>query len=76
MPDADDMTAFEATVVDVLKDHDDSHHGIDFEPADFDMCPCGETHVDRTAENGPIERTNRLSKGADVERIEFELCEV
>ncbi|MFC3957858.1 alanyl-tRNA editing protein [Halovivax cerinus] len=40
---------------------------------EWDMCPCGGTHVDRLGEIGRIEITNRTSKGADVERIEFEL---
>lgn len=42
---------------------------------DFDMCPCGGTHVDTLGEIGGIEITNRISKGADVIRIEFELRE-
>ncbi|MFB6140763.1 MAG: alanyl-tRNA editing protein [Halosimplex sp.] len=41
----------------------------------FDTCPCGGTHVDRTGAIGGIEITDRISKGADVERIEFELRE-
>jgi len=39
------------------------------------MCPCGGTHVDRLGEIGGIDIINRVSKGADVERIEFELVE-
>ena len=42
---------------------------------DFDMCPCGGTHVDSLGEVGRIEITGRTSKGTDIERIEFELTE-
>ncbi len=41
----------------------------------FDMCPCGGTHVDRLGEIGRIEIIDRTSKGADVDRIEFELVD-
>ena len=44
------------------------------EMGDFDMCPCGGTHVDRTGDIGYIRITDRVSKGADTERIEFEVC--
>ena len=57
----------------LLPDHVEELRVVEID--DFDMCPCGGTHVDRTGEIGPIEITNRLSKGADVERIEFELRE-
>ena len=40
---------------------------------EFDMCPCGGTHVDSLGEIGRLEITNRVSKGKEVERIEFEL---
>lgn len=40
---------------------------------EFDMCPCGGTHVDSLGEIGDVEITNRVSKGADTERIEFVL---
>lgn len=39
----------------------------------FDMCPCGGTHVDSLGEIGRIEITDCISKGEDVERIEFTL---
>ena len=84
LPDEDDVTDFEATVVEanvaegrsnrsLLPDHVEELRVVEI--GDFDMCPCGGTHVDRTGEISPIEITNRLSKGADVERIEFELRE-
>jgi misacylated tRNA(Ala) deacylase len=40
---------------------------------DLDLCPCGGTHVDRTRDIGRIRITNRTSKGAEVDRIEFKL---
>ena len=45
------------------------------EIADFDMCPCGGTHVGSLGEIGRIEITDVTSKGEDTERIEFELRE-
>jgi misacylated tRNA(Ala) deacylase len=42
---------------------------------DEDLCPCGGTHVDNLKEIGKIKITERRSKGADVERLEFELEE-
>ncbi|WP_136687899.1 alanyl-tRNA editing protein [Halorhabdus amylolytica] len=59
--------------LDLLPDHVEELRVVEI--GGFDMCPCGGTHVDRTGEIGRIEITNRLSKGADVERIEFELRE-
>lgn len=45
------------------------------EIASFDRCPCGGTHVDTLGEVGRVEIVDRSSKGADVERVEFELRE-
>ncbi|WP_254839040.1 alanyl-tRNA editing protein [Natronomonas marina] len=42
---------------------------------EFDMCPCGGTHVDSLGDVGRIEVVDRTSKGAEVERIAFELRE-
>jgi len=39
----------------------------------FDSCPCGGTHVDNLGDIGGISITDRASKAAEVERIEFEL---
>lgn len=57
----------------LLPDHVEQLRVVEI--GDFDMCPCGGTHVDHTGEIGGIEIVNRLSKGADVERVEFELLE-
>jgi misacylated tRNA(Ala) deacylase len=43
------------------------------EIAEFDMCPCGGTHVDSLGDIGRVSIVERSSKGADTERIEFEL---
>ena len=40
-----------------------------------DICPCGGTHVDNTEEVKGIEIVERKSKGANTERIVFELVE-
>ncbi|MFB6216639.1 MAG: alanyl-tRNA editing protein [Candidatus Aenigmatarchaeota archaeon] len=40
-----------------------------------DVCPCGGTHVNNTGEIGEIRIVDRVSKGAEVERLEFELEE-
>jgi misacylated tRNA(Ala) deacylase len=40
---------------------------------DFDMCPCGGTHVDRLGEIGQIDVVETTRKGAETERIEFVL---
>jgi misacylated tRNA(Ala) deacylase len=61
------------TQLDLIPDHVDPLRVVEI--ADFDICPCGGTHVDSTAEVGEIVITDRTSKGADVERIEFELNE-
>lgn len=42
---------------------------------EFDMCPCGGTHVDTLSEVGEVDITGYTSKGADTYRLEFELIE-
>lgn len=42
---------------------------------DQDLCPCGGTHVDNIDEIGRINITERRTKGADIERLKFELEE-
>ena len=61
------------TQLDLIPDHVDPLRVVEVE--DFDICPCGGTHVDRLGEVGHISILDRTSKGADVERIEFELVE-
>jgi misacylated tRNA(Ala) deacylase len=57
-------------LLDLIPDSVDPLRVVEIE--DFDMCPCGGTHVSHLSEIGRIEITNRTSKGEDVERIEFE----
>ncbi|MFQ6127742.1 MAG: alanyl-tRNA editing protein [Thermoplasmata archaeon] len=40
---------------------------------DFDICPCGGTHVRNTLELGKVHIMGRRSKGTDKERITYEL---
>ncbi|AGB16982.1 putative metal-dependent hydrolase related to alanyl-tRNA synthetase HxxxH domain protein [Halovivax ruber XH-70] len=61
------------SLLELIPDHVDPLRVVAIE--DWDMCPCGGTHVDRLGEIGRIELTDRTPKGADVERIEFELHE-
>lgn len=61
------------TQLDLIPDHVDPLRVVSIE--EFDMCPCGGTHVDRLGAVGGIQITDRVSKGADVERIEFELVD-
>jgi len=59
------------TQLDLIPDHVDPLRVVEI--GEFDVCPCGGTHVDSTGEIGGIEITDRTSKGEDVDRIEFEL---
>lgn len=58
-------------LLDMIPDHVDPLRMVKI--GTFDLCPCGGTHVDHLAEVGRVRITNRTSKGANVERIEFEL---
>ncbi|MFQ5909997.1 MAG: alanyl-tRNA editing protein [Thermoplasmata archaeon] len=40
---------------------------------DFDICPCGGTHVKNTSELGKVHIMGRRSKGSDKERLTYEL---
>lgn len=60
-------------LLELIPDSVDPLRVVDIE--NFDMCPCGGTHVDNSSEIGEIEITNRTSKGTDTERIEFTLLE-
>ncbi|MFB6280662.1 MAG: alanyl-tRNA editing protein [Haloferacaceae archaeon] len=58
------------TRLDLIPDGVDPLRVVEIEG--FDLCPCGGTHVDRLGAVGGVRVTGRASKGADVERIEFE----
>ncbi len=58
-------------LLDLIPDSVDPLRVVEIE--DYDVCPCGGTHVDSLGEVGRVEITDRTSKGADTERIEFEL---
>lgn len=60
-------------LLDLIPDHVDPLRMVKI--GDLDLCPCGGTHVDRLSEVGHVRITNRTSKGADVDRIEFELVD-
>ena len=60
------------TQLDLIPDHVDPLRVVEIDG--FDICPCGGTHVDSLGEVGEIDITNRESKGAEVERVEFELA--
>jgi len=68
---AEEQTPDGRGLLDLIPDHVDPLRMVKI--GDFDLCPCGGTHVDHLQEIGPIHITNRTSKGADVDRIEFEL---
>lgn len=59
------------TNLSLIPDHIDPLRVVIIE--DVDICPCGGTHVSSLDEIGEIEIINRMSKGADVDRIEFVL---
>jgi misacylated tRNA(Ala) deacylase len=60
------------TNLDLIPDGVDPLRVVEIEA--YDMCPCGGTHVDSTGRLGGIRIVERTSKGADVDRIEFELA--
>jgi misacylated tRNA(Ala) deacylase len=68
---AEERTPEGRGLLDLIPDHVDPLRMVEI--GDFDLCPCGGTHVDRLSEVGQIRITGRTSKGADVDRIEFEL---
>lgn len=59
------------TKLDIIPDHIDPLRAVII--GGEDICPCGGTHVDNLKEIGGIEIVKSKSKGAEVERIEFEL---
>jgi misacylated tRNA(Ala) deacylase len=58
-------------LLDLIPDSVDPLRVVEIEA--FDMCPCGGTHVDSLGDIGRLSIVDRTSKGADTERIEFEL---
>lgn len=58
-------------LLDMIPDSVDPLRVVEIES--FDLCPCGGTHVETLGEVGRVEVVDRSSKGADVERVEFEL---
>jgi len=61
-------------LLDMIPDHVDPLRVVAVES--FDMCPCGGTHADSLGELGGIEILDCISKGEDVDRIEFTLSAV
>lgn len=57
------------TNLELIPDHVDPLRVVEYGD---DLCPCGGTHVDNLKEIGMINIVNRISKGEDVERLEFE----
>jgi len=60
-------------LLDLIPDHVDPLRVVEIEG--FDMCPCGGTHVSSLGEIGRLEVVDCTSKGAAVDRIEFELAD-
>jgi misacylated tRNA(Ala) deacylase len=58
-------------LLDLIPDSVDPLRVVEIE--EFDMCPCGGTHVENLGEVGHVDIIDRTSKGEDVERIEFVL---
>ncbi|EMA27350.1 alanyl-tRNA editing protein [Halobiforma nitratireducens] len=58
-------------LLDMIPDSVDPLRVVEIEG--FDMCPCGGTHASSLGELGGITITDTVSKGEDVERLEFEL---
>lgn len=69
----EDRVADGRTNLDIIPDTVDPLRVVEIE--DIDVCPCGGTHVNRLGEIGRVNIIDRVSKGADVERIEFELSD-
>lgn len=70
---AEEQTPEGRGLLDLIPDHVDPLRMVKI--GDLDLCPCGGTHVNRLRAVGHIHITNRTSKGADVDRIEFELVD-
>jgi len=72
-PEVEEQTDEGRSLLHLIPDHVDPLRVVEIE--DYDLCPCGGTHVDHLAEVGRIEITGRTSKGKDTERIEFVLTD-
>lgn len=70
---AEEQTPDGRGLLDLIPDHVDPLRMVKI--GEFDLCPCGGTHVDRLGEIGGIQIVDRISKGKDVERISFVLEE-
>jgi len=57
--------------LDLIPDHVDPMRVVEID--DFDVCPCGGTHVDRLGELGAV-RITAASSADGVERIEFDVA--
>lgn len=57
--------------LDLIPDHVDPMRVVEIE--DFDVCPCGGTHVDRLGEVGVVRITDR-SRTDGVERVAFDVA--
>jgi misacylated tRNA(Ala) deacylase len=71
--DAEARTPEGRGLLDLIPDHVDPLRMVAI--GSFDLCPCGGTHVDRLREVGHIRIVNRTTKGADIDRLEFELVD-
>jgi misacylated tRNA(Ala) deacylase len=58
-------------LLDLIPDSVDPLRVVEIE--DYDLCPCGGTHVDHLGEIGRIEIVSTERKGSETERIEFVL---
>lgn len=70
---AEERTPEGRGLLDLIPDHVDPLRMVEI--GNFDLCPCGGTHVDRLGEVGRVRIIDRTSKGAGVERLEFELID-
>jgi len=70
---AEERTPEGRGLLDLIPAHVDPLRMVEIEGVD--LCPCGGTHVDRLGEIGRIHVTDQINKGADTDRIEFELKE-
>jgi len=68
---AEDRTPEGRGLLDLIPAHVDPLRMVEIEG--LDLCPCGGTHVDRLGTIGRIRITDRINKGAEIDRIEFEL---